>query len=189
MASKPSRPVIVVSGQPGSGKTTIARGLAQRLGIEHLSSGRLFREYAARLGMDIVEFHRYAEEHLEIDREIDEYVRSRALEGGIVIDSHVALWLLRDITHVAIYVKAPLEVRARRIAERDGISLEDAERELREREESNRRRYMQLYGIDISDISKADLVIDTSIIGPDEAIDVSYRFCVYVLSRLGLLST
>ena len=186
MAAKPSKPVIVVSGQPGSGKTTIARGLAQRLGIEHLSSGKLFREYAARLGMDIVEFHRYAEEHPEVDREIDEYVRSRASKGGVVIDSHVALWLLRDLAHVAIYVKASLEVRARRIAERDGVSVEDAERELRKREESNRRRYMSLYGVDISDIFRADLVVDTSLIGPDEAIDVSYRFCAYVLPRLGL---
>ena len=187
--SKPSKPVIAVSGQPGSGKTTIARGIAQRLGLTHLSLGQLISEYAKRLGMDLVEFHRYAEQHPEIDREIDDYMRARALQGGVVVDSHTAVWLLRDIAHVAIYVKAPLETRARRVAERDSKPVQEAERELVSREESNRRRYLALYGIDIRDMSKADLVIDTGIIGPDEAVEVSYRFCVYVLSRLGLLST
>ena len=43
--------VIAVSGQPASGKTTYARYLAETYGLRYVSSGRLFREYARRLGV------------------------------------------------------------------------------------------------------------------------------------------
>jgi cytidylate kinase len=50
--------VIAVSGQPGSGKTTVAREVARALKVPLVSSGSLFRELAAKSGMDFLEFHK-----------------------------------------------------------------------------------------------------------------------------------
>ncbi|MGC8994911.1 MAG: AAA family ATPase, partial [Pyrobaculum sp.] len=63
--------VVAVSGQPGSGKTTIAREIARVLGVPLVSSGTLFREMATKMGMDLIEFHKYAEANPEIDKKVD----------------------------------------------------------------------------------------------------------------------
>ena len=70
------RLVIAVSGQPASGKTTYARYLAEVYGLRYVSSGKLFRECAKRMGISLLELHRIAERDYSIDREVD----SRALE-------------------------------------------------------------------------------------------------------------
>ncbi|MEM4906212.1 MAG: (d)CMP kinase, partial [Sulfolobales archaeon] len=38
--------VIAVSGRPGSGKTTLAKSLADSLGLRYVSSGGIFRRMA-----------------------------------------------------------------------------------------------------------------------------------------------
>jgi len=54
--------LITVSGPPGSGKSTNAAGLADRLGLDHVSGGDIFREMAAERDMTPVEFNEFAEE-------------------------------------------------------------------------------------------------------------------------------
>jgi cytidylate kinase len=49
------RPVIAIDGPAGAGKSTIARGVAQRLGVEHLDTGAMYRAVACaavRQGVD-----------------------------------------------------------------------------------------------------------------------------------------
>jgi len=48
------------------------------------------------------------------------------------------------------------------LAIRDGKSIEESMREILRREESNRKRYLEFYGIDIRDLSAFDVIIDTS---------------------------
>jgi CMP/dCMP kinase len=49
------RPVIAIDGPAGAGKSTIARGVARRLGVEHLDTGAMYRAVACaavRHGVD-----------------------------------------------------------------------------------------------------------------------------------------
>lgn len=49
------RPVIAIDGPAGAGKSTIARGVARRLGVEHLDTGAMYRAVACaavRQGLD-----------------------------------------------------------------------------------------------------------------------------------------
>lgn len=49
------RPVIAIDGPAGAGKSTIARGVAQRLGVDHLDTGAMYRAVACavvRHGLD-----------------------------------------------------------------------------------------------------------------------------------------
>ncbi|RLF16629.1 MAG: cytidylate kinase [Thermoprotei archaeon] len=154
---------IAISGEPGSGKTTYAKRIAEELGLRYVSIGGLFRSLAKERGLSLIDFHRLAEEDPSFDLLVDERAFSEALKGGVVVDGHLAGWLLRRVADVKIFFTAPIEVRAERVASRDGVSYEEALRQIKEREESNRRRYREIYGIDISDLSVFDLVINTAL--------------------------
>ena len=51
--------VIIISGSPGSGKSTVAKNLAKKLGLRHTSAGDKMREIAGN--KDITEFREYHE--------------------------------------------------------------------------------------------------------------------------------
>jgi len=165
-------PVIVVSGQPGSGKSTVARGLAERLGLRYLYTGEIFRGIARARGMSLAELSKLAEEDASIDLEIDRRTLEEALKGGVVIDSHLAGWVLAGIADFSVYLKAPLRVRIERIAGRDGVGPEAAATDILGRESSQWRRFRGLYSIDTTDLSIFDLVIETSHYSPDELVEL-----------------
>jgi len=154
--------VIAVSGQVGSGKTTHAKKLAETFNLKYVSNGMLFRELARERGVSLQELHRIAEENPEIDRIVDSRAREAAMRGNVVVEGHLACWLLRDIADICIFFKAPLEERVKRIMTRDRVSYEEALRDLQLREHSNWNRAKRYYGVDIHDWSVADLIIDTS---------------------------
>ncbi len=162
-------PVIVVSGPPGSGKSTYARRLAEDLGLEYYSTGSIFRRIAAERGLSLEELSRLAERDPSIDLMIDRATVEAAGRGGLVIDSHLAAWLLAGSADLLVYVKAPLPVRVERIASRDGVDVWSALKETLAREWSQRERFLRLYGVDIWDTSIFDVVVDTSVYNVEEA--------------------
>lgn len=152
---------IAVSGKPGSGKTTYSKFIAEIYGLRYVSNGMLFRQIAKEKGVSLVELHKLAEKDPSIDRMVDERAISEAKKGNVVVDGHLAVWVLRKYVDLALIFTASPNVRARRIASRDGISFEEALENVLAREESNRRRAKEYYGVDIDDYSIADLVITT----------------------------
>ncbi|MHC1563997.1 MAG: cytidylate kinase family protein, partial [Candidatus Hecatellaceae archaeon] len=58
----------------------------------------------------------------------------------------------------------PDEVRFKRIAQRDGLSLEEARRLTLEREKAERERYRRYYGIDLGDLSVYDIILNTELL-------------------------
>jgi cytidylate kinase len=168
--------VIAVSGQPGSGKTTLAKEVARALKVPLVSSGSLFRELAAKSGMDFLEFHKYAETNPEIDKKIDSMAIELAKNGNVVLEGHLTAWVVRPYADLCIYLKASREIRAKRVAIRDNKSFEEAIREVTDREELNRKRYLTIYGIDIRDLSIFDLVLDTTYLSINDAVRISLDF-------------
>ncbi|MFP3044303.1 MAG: AAA family ATPase [Thermocladium sp.] len=168
--------VIAISGEAASGKTTIAKLLAWRLGYRTVSIGELFRRAARERGVSLIELHKLAESDHSIDKMVDSYTLEEAKKGNIVIEGHLVAWVLRGIADVKIYLKASEEVRANRLAARDGRSISDALIEIRSREESNRKRYKEIYGFDVRDLSIFDLVIDTTRIDPPNVLDVIMEY-------------
>ena len=63
--------IITIGGLAGSGTTTAAKILSEKLQIPYLSAGEIFRQMAVEKGMDIMEFGKFAEGNDEIDLEID----------------------------------------------------------------------------------------------------------------------
>lgn len=84
-----------------------------------------------------------------------------------------------------VYVKAPLMVRAERIARRDGRSLEEALEEIVRREESHWARFKRYYGVDVTDLSIFHLVVDTNAYTIEEAYEIIKKAVTTRIRKLG----
>ena len=119
-------PLITVSGPPGSGTTTLAKHLQERVGFRLLSGGDIFREMAKEQDMTLPEFTNYAEENDDVDRLLDRKLKSKIekhlaghqdTESGLVVESRLAGWHARGKADLAVLLKAPVEVRIERVDE------------------------------------------------------------------------
>ncbi len=166
---------IAISGPPGSGKTTISKLVAEKLGCELVLVGQIFRQMAVERRMDLATFGRLAEEDETIDRELDRRMLAIAKSSrNIVIEGRLAGPLLKakQIDSFAVYVNADENVRAKRIAEREGKEKESVLAEMRTRERSEKKRYFSYYGIDPCDLAVYDLCVDSSEISAEKAADM-----------------
>jgi len=155
------RPVIVAIGGPiGVGKSTVARGLADRLGYRYISGGEVFHEVARARGISVVEVNKLAEQDPALDQEVDHRQRELARAGNCVVESRLSGWMVD--ADVKIWLRAPVEVREARVAQREGQPPTATQAAFTERERSEWSRYKALYGIDIDDMSPYHLVIDTT---------------------------
>ena len=63
--------IITISGVPGSGKSTVAKLVAQKLGFRHYSAGDFMRDIAEKRRMSLLELGKAAEKDRSIDHELD----------------------------------------------------------------------------------------------------------------------
>jgi cytidylate kinase len=155
--------LITVSGPAGSGKSTLAAGIADTLGYEHVSGGDIFRALADERGYSLVEFNELAEEDGQIDRDLDRRLRETAREStDLVLESRLAGWMAAEYADLRVWLDAPLDVRADRIADREDKPLDEVLEETRARAASEAQRYREYYNIDIEDRSIYDLTVNTA---------------------------
>ncbi|MCI7807591.1 MAG: AAA family ATPase [Bullifex sp.] len=161
---------IAISSKSGCGNTTVTTLLAEKLGYKMVNF--TFRQLAAERGVDFWTFCRMAEADDDIDRELDRrQVEMAMAEENCVLGSRLAIWMLEK-ADLKVYLQATSETRAKRVLKREGGSLEErmAQTEMRDRNDS--ARYKRIYGIDNSDTSVADLVIDTDDRTPEEIVEL-----------------
>ncbi len=162
----------------GSGKSTVAKRLAEYYGLKYFSGGDALKAVAAEMGhktagegwWETAEGIRFLEKrlgNLEIDRKVDEKLLGWANRGGVVLDSWAMPWLLKR--GVKIWLETSEKVRAQRLAERDGLGPEDALRFLREKEAKTKAIYKKLYGFKLGeDFEPFQLILDVDLLSKDE---------------------
>lgn len=153
--------IITLSGQPGSGKTSVAKEIAAKYSFTIISAGEQFRKLAAERGMSLEEFGCLAEADPSIDLAIDQRQKELAAKSSdALVEGRLAGWTID--ADLKIWLKTPLRVRAGRIANRENIPVHRAFDETAAREKCEITRYKSFYDIDLTDLSCYDLVIDTS---------------------------
>ena len=168
--------IITIGGTPGSGKTTIANRLAEKLGYKHVSIGDLRGKVATEHGLTIDELNEIGKTEFWTDEEVDkELARIGKQEDNFVIDTWIGFHL---ISHsVKIFLKVDIKIGAERIFkdqrpdEPKKETKEEVEEMLKKRLEDTNARFKKYYKADMLDESHYDLVIDTTNITPEQVID------------------
>ncbi|WP_255151552.1 (d)CMP kinase [Halorarius halobius] len=163
---------ITVSGPPGCGATTVSERLASALDCGYVSGGEIFRELAEERGMSLTELIAKADASDEIDRALDQRLRTIAERWGtankaFVLESRLAGWLAGNRADLRIWLDAPEETRVARTADRPEMGAE-----MRVREVSEAGRYESYYGIDVTDTSFYDLSVNTARWSIDATMDL-----------------
>lgn len=171
--------VIVVSGKPGSGSTTISKKLAKKLNLDFFSSGLWFKqqfnnslETKNETSSSLKGWHSEKGKSKDLHNKLDRLQRTIASKGDIVIDSKLGIHMLGDVADIKIWLEAPLSVRAARYSKRSENDIDTSIRELEEKEIAERTNWKNIYGFDyFSQRDKADLIIDTTDKSVDDIVD------------------
>ena len=168
---------ITISGKPGSGKSTVAKRLAKKLGLKHYSMGDLQRKYAKEKGLTIEELGELEAKDDKIDRDLDSY--QSKLKGNFIIDGRMSFHFIQD--SFKIFLDCNKDEGAKRIfsdtttgkrdsSERKTKSLEESKEILVNREEVNRKRFLKYYKGDFLDKKNYDLVVDTTKLNKEDVV-------------------
>ena len=173
--------IITLSGVAGSGKSTVAKLVAQKLGLKHFSMGDLQRQYAIKKGLTIEELGKLEATDPTIDQEVDATQTELAKkEDNFVIDSWLGFHFIPQ--SFKVFLDCEDEVAAGRIygdtvsnkrnnSEKRAESLEEAIKIRRFRQETNRDRWYRFYQADFLDKNNYNLVVDTSHINIDQVVE------------------
>jgi predicted cytidylate kinase len=185
-----SYPIITISGDPGSGKSTIAKKLAQKLQAERIYVGQIRRKLAKTKGMSLTELNKYAQDHPETDVVIDKNAAKRAKQlakqSPVIVEGRTQFHFLPE--SLKVYVAVDINEGAKRIwkdlqsmeakakrNEGDLNSLADVAKSIKSRVNSDKKRYMKYYNIDHTDKSQFDLVLDTTKLNREEAVEQALK--------------
>jgi cytidylate kinase len=183
MKSNPEKKIVVcISGMAGTGKSTLAKKLAQKYKLKYYSGGDALKALAAEEGCNVssrgwwespegLSFLKKREKNLEFDKAVDDKLLKYAQQGNVLLDSWAMPWLLK--TGFKIWLVASVEKRAERIAKRDKIAVKKALQVLKEKEARTKAIYKKLYGFRLGeDFDPFNLVLDTDNLDAGEVFQV-----------------
>lgn len=174
--------IITITGTLGSGKSSTADRVAEKLGFRRFSSGDFMRKLAIEMGISLNELSIKAQANPDIDIKIDDEVKKAAEMEKIVIDSRLAFhWIPESFK---VYLDLPPEVAKERILNNlrenplraqseSSATPEEIEKKITARLASEKKRYKELYGIENhTDKSNFDLVVDTNKNNLEQVVDL-----------------
>lgn len=198
--------IITIGRQFGSGGKRVASAIGERLGIS-VYDQELIDNAARKSGLS-PEFLKQSDEHRHIfglggilglgrfwhnpgnlmdDNELfriqSDAIRDLAQQGSAIFVGRASDYVLRDMKTVDVFIHAPMEVRKQRVAERLGITPQDAE-ELIIKNDKTRKDYYDLFtlGDNWGVASNYDLCLDSSLLGIDGTAELIISFCEKCLS-------
>ena len=148
--------IITVSGLPGSGTTTLAGRLGERLHLPVLSAGEVFRHLADGRHLTLEELGDLVDATPTIDLDLDRSMAAAVRSAGRCIAEGRLVGVLLRSADLRVWCYAPDDVRAARVFARSGETRAEMER----REAHELARY-QTYGADPTSPAHYDLCVNT----------------------------
>ncbi len=147
---------ITLSGEVASGKSTVGKLLAKRLDWDFISIGNQTRFEAEKRGLTITEFQKECLQNPEKDKESDErFAKMCNASERLVIDYRMGFRFVNNAFHVFLSISEELAIERIEGAQRQN----DSAATLRERNDTFRQQFKQAYGVDYTDQTHYDLVI------------------------------
>lgn len=174
--------IITISGKAGSGKSTIAKIIAKKLKLKHYSSGDFMRKIAEEHNLTLIELSKLAEKEIWVDKELDDrQIKLGKKEDNFIIDGRLSWYFIPKSTK--IYLDVTPEIAAKRIygdkknRTNEGFtSFNDLIKKIKERTNSEKKRYKKYYNLDYHNKKHYDLVIDTTKIDIDKVVKKIIEF-------------
>jgi cytidylate kinase len=165
---------ITITGNLGSGKSTVCRLLNENYNFEIYSTGKVQRELARQMNMTTLELNQLMCSDKKYDKMIDDETARISRENrdkDIIFDSRLAWHFVEH--SFKVFVSVSLEVAADRVmndqrgTEERYSSLEEAKNLLAQRAATERIRYKDIYNLNYMDFNNYNLVIDSTYSTPD----------------------
>ena len=178
--------IIVMSGDIGSGKSSVASALKQLTNFDIIGTGTIQRAIAAKRGLTTLELNKFSQTDRSIDDEIDSYViETGKTQDHLILDSRLAWHFIPSAFKVFLSVD-PV-VGAERVFnasrnDENNPSLEVTLENNLKRQSIEDQRFNQLYNVHFRKYGNYDLIIDTSYTSP-EAIAQKIKDCFDTLSN------
>jgi adenylate kinase len=108
---------IVVTGTPGTGKTTIAKKLAKRMGFKYVNGKSLIKKhnlasyFDKRMNCNVVDIKKLNKLFIEV-------IKSEIKLSGIIIDSHLSHYLPKKYVDVCLITKCDIKKLNARLKKR-----------------------------------------------------------------------
>ena len=158
--------IIAISGLTGSGKTTIGDMVAKKLRIKHVS---MTHKKFIPAGRELLKFSKNATPQFE--RSFDQEIIREARMEDSVVTTWLGPWLIKDAV-VKVWLHASLDTRIKRKIKELGKPLRHARQYVIEKDDTNRRRYKKIYGIDLDNRRVFDIDINADKVSISQAADL-----------------
>ena len=170
---------ITITGNLGSGKSTICRLLNENYQFEVYSTGKVQRELARQMNMTTLELNQMMCSDKKYDNMIDDATTRLSRENkdkDIIFDSRLAWHFVEH--SFKVFVSVSLEVAAERVmndqrgAEEKYSSVEEAKKLLAARAATEKVRYKDIYNLNYMDFSNYNLIIDSTYNTPEQIVEI-----------------
>ncbi len=173
--------IITISGTPGSGKSTVGKMLAEKLGWKHYSTGDMRRRAATSHGMTIEEWNAYGETNPETDTIVDNEVAELGrAEDNFIIDGRLAWHFIPHAFKVFITVDEKEGAErifgdlksGKRSSQEQHKTIDELIQANRMRTLSDEKRYAKYYpGVIWNDLKTQDLILDSTNLSPEATVE------------------
>ncbi len=173
--------IITIAGKPGSGKTTVAKEVAKKLGYKHISTGDLRGKLAMERGLTIDDLNKIGMTEDWTDKEVDKMVENLGRsEDKIVLDSWMAWHFIPKAVKIFLditWLEAAKRIFAnQRPDEQHKNSADEVLAMIKARWQNSLARYKKWYGVDLENMKNYDCVIDTTNLTQEQSVQKVLEF-------------
>jgi cytidylate kinase len=184
-----ARPVVTVAAEHGAGGDLVAPRVADALGVPFLDRALpaslvasdeepgLPSGLVASLARASTMLAGEPVERMDLDEgrlraELAEFLARSSSDGGVVLGRGGAVVLSGVPTALHVLLSGPAEGRAARVAEREGVDRDEAERRVRAHDRARQEYVRRAFSVDTDDRTLYHLVVDTIALGIDTSVDL-----------------
>jgi len=146
---------IALCGYLGSGCTEVAEVLASEFGLETYNTSKILASIR-----DFDSLSRSGE--IDIDEIIKDKLDEILKNDNVIIEGRSAFIILNKKGVVKIFLNASFEDRVKHVAERRGISIDNAKDDVRKSDEERDQMFQRFFGRNCTDVSNYDFALNAS---------------------------